>query len=853
MIQTVLVPVAPSLTAKGENLPITGISAKGKIHPVLATIELTQEFVNGEELSDVTYHAPIHPDWAVRAVTMTCDDRTIRTVVLPEQKAQETFDQAREDGHTAILAKEFTPDEMQLQLANVPANAKVTVTSEVVAWPTVERNRGAILIPLVNGPRFGGSEAQQSFFDSDDVDGRKAMVRLDLELNVENASVDVGTIENDRISCEIAPVGQITVEFDAKPTALYHEDESGRYLVVGVPAVRPENAPDWGRTAILVDRSMSMSGVGIHSAVDVARAVQDRIGENITDAFMFDRTCEHVWPTQRTEGLNAADVIASHGTPGGATYLRDGMNHVVNKLRGKIDNLIVVTDGLVHDDKLSKVAKEIADKGIAVHVVLVSTAPSRYVAEAISTAGGGFFMDLSGGTLGKDRIEDGIARFLLGGANLDSVVIDGRRIKCNLPVRGRPLMIPVEVESRPNLISVVLDGTPIEVPIKDRAEAEFIWAREAVMGIVRDSLAKGDMHFDDSRAAIEKVGVDHQILTPFTSFVGFDASESFDRSDVREIVAQMSLPQGIDAGAFHGLPKGGTLGISGVMPKIMNISGGVSGGPVQTMYNFVGTPGPGFYSPYHGSGIRGLKAGNFSMNASIGSRSMLRSVPMEQKESVVAQAMSTPTSTWGGGGTQSGLYTMTVNESTLSDRRTGQPEVREQPLSQDRGGWDNDVHEHTLFRDARPEGSTSYERTMDNRGDDNDGFLYVRANAIDHDAINENGDMFPLSEFYLHESDAEDCYQPRHTPGTGVEDEAASLLALILEWIEQGADLDEEIVGTYSRNAIVLASITLMAVQGGETLAKRLAKIAAQAQDVGTAPSFGGLDAGDLARRIAAA
>jgi hypothetical protein len=831
MIQTVLVPVAPKLTAKGENLPITGISAKGKIHPVLATIELTQTFVNGDELADVTYHAPIHPDWAVRAVTMTCDDRTIRTIVLPEQKAQETFDAAKEEGHTAILAKEFTPDEMQLQLANVPANAKVTVTSEVVAWPTVEKNRGTILIPLVNGPRYGGSEAQQSFFDPDDVDGRKAIIRLDLELNVENASVDVGTIENERIACEIAPVGQITVEFDAKPTALYHEDELGKYLVVGVPAVRPENAPDWGRTAMLVDRSGSMSGIGIHSAVDVARAVQDRIGENITDAFMFDSTCEHVWPESKVKGMTAADVIASHGTPGGSTKMRIALNRVHKMLEGKIDNIIMVTDALVHDDQISKVAKEISDKGIAVHVVLVSTAPSRYVAEAISTAGGGFFMDLSGGTLERDRIEDGISRFLLGGANLDSVIVDGRRIDCHLPVRGRPLMIPVEVEDRPNLISVVLDGTPIEVPIKDRPEAEFIWAREVVMGIVRDSLAKGDMHFNTSREAIEKVGVDHQILTPFTSFVGFDASESFDRSSVKEIVAQMSLPQGIDAGGFHGLPKGGTLGLSGGQSVMMT----------QT-FAFNAVAPPSFYSPYHGPGVRGLKAGNFSMNARIGSRSMLRSISTEGTESVVAQSLSTPTGSWGGGGTQSGLYSMTVNEQTLNDVR---------------GGWDNDVQEH-LLHDARPESSVQFEMTIDNRGDDpdGDGFLYVRARSIDSDAVNENGDMFPLSEFYLHESDAEECYQPYWLPGVSVEDEAAALLAVIAQSLEDGTDpFEGTLLAEFGRGAIVVAAGILRGLPntpGLESIIRKLAKLAIDAPDATTANvRSGAYDAHDQAGRLA--
>jgi hypothetical protein len=82
------------------------------------------------------------------------------------------------------------------------------------------------------------------------------------------------------------------------------------------------------------------------------------------------------------------------------------------------------------------------------------------------------------------------------------------------------------------------------------------------MELVRSGWASGES-IERNREEIEKIGVDHQILTPFTSMVGFDPSQAHDRSDVQQAVAQASLPTGMDAGAFFGIGGGGALGIQG--------------------------------------------------------------------------------------------------------------------------------------------------------------------------------------------------------------------------------------------------------------------------------------------------
>jgi len=563
-------PQAPRLETGGANLPLTKITAAGKITPTTAILTIAQEFVNGPKLADVTYHCPLHPDWAVKAVTMRCGERTIHTVVMPNQQAKDTFDQAKQAGHTAILADEVASDELRLQLANVPAGDTVQVTTEIVAWPIVEADRGSILIPLINGPKYGGTEAQQPYFDADDIDAKHTGCHLDLELAVDGASIDFGTIVDGKVQGEIEPVGQVTVSFAAAPNAMWCEDESGKYLVVGVPAVRPENPSSrWEKTTILIDRSGSMGGQGMATATQISRDIVGRIGDRLRYVYTFDTDCEPIWAADvavRRRGrndLSAIDAI-SHLTPRGGTELLKAIERIHSEVKGSISDLVIVTDALVYQNEyqeLAQAARKMTQDGIAVHVVLVGPAPGRFIGECITQAGGGFCIEASGSRYDSDALQDCVTRFLSGGATLESITIDGVTTPCKHPVRGRPVMVAAEANSRPTSVRVQIEGVPaFDVPVADTPDARFIWAKEKVMSIVRGGWVDGTM-IDDHKDEIEKIGVAHQILTPFTSMVGFDASQVNDRSDVQQAIAQASLPTGMDAGSFWGVNGGGALGI----------------------------------------------------------------------------------------------------------------------------------------------------------------------------------------------------------------------------------------------------------------------------------------------------
>lgn len=563
-------PEAPRLEVGGRNLYLTKIKASGKILPTLATLTIAQQFTNGDKLADVTYHAPLHPDWAVHKVTLQCGENTITTVVMPNQKAQETFEQARQDGHTAILADEVASDELRLQLANVPAGAAVEVTTEVIAWPLIEADRGSIIIPLINGPKYGGTEAQQPYLDENDHTARHTGCELDLELAVVNAKVDVGTISDDRIKGEIDAVGQITVTFDATPNALYHEDEQGKYLVIGVPAMRPDGTAPKSRKAILLDRSGSMGGQGLSTASEMARQIADRIKDELQFVYTFDSSCEPIWAaglglkTGRKQSISAVDAI-SHISARGGTELNQAFQRIHSDLNGQIDDLIVITDALVDQSEcgvLVRSVRQLTEVGIAVHVIVVGAAPGRFIGDAISQASGGLYLEQTGSKYDKRELEDNITRFLQGGSMLKGILVDGNNFDCKHPVRGRPVMVAATPADRPSTVSVNIDGhQAIKIPITDAPEARFIWAREMVLGTVRAVWASGST-IEEHKAEIEKIGVDHQILTPFTSMVGLDPSQTHNRSDVQAAIAQASLPVGVDASAFYGLSVGGTMALS---------------------------------------------------------------------------------------------------------------------------------------------------------------------------------------------------------------------------------------------------------------------------------------------------
>lgn len=560
--------VAPTVEVTGKNLPLGRVTVSGKIFPTLATLKLTQQFTNGDKLADVTYHCPLHLDWAVRSVTMKYGEREVHTIVLPNRQAMKAFQRARRGGHTAILADEVAADELRLQLANVPAGAVVEVATEVIAWPAIEGGRGAIVIPLLNGPKYGGAEAQQAYFDPDDPSGRQTSCYLDLELNVANAAIDVGTISGATISGEIDPVGQVTVSFDAEPHALYHEDERGKYLVVGVPALRPAQSQDWGSTALLIDRSGSMGGLGIDVARLMASEIADRIGEQLKYVYAFDDECAPIWPVRsrgaRTRrALSAAEAISRLSARGG-TELGRALDRTCVDLKGEIANLVLITDALVDQSccpELLRSIESLRTAGIAVHVVLVGTAPGRFVGECLSNASGGFYLEQTGASYDAAQLTDAVTRFLAGGTTLRSLEIDGANVSCAQPLRGRPVMVAVAATKRPSSVTASFDDVPdVQVKVSDCPEARFIWARERVMQLIREAWRRGAT-IERQQEEIERLGVEHQILTPFTSMVGIDASASHDRSKVEEIIVQGSLPVGIDPEAFYGIASGGVLGL----------------------------------------------------------------------------------------------------------------------------------------------------------------------------------------------------------------------------------------------------------------------------------------------------
>ena len=587
-------PEAPRLEVGGKDLCLTKITASGKVMPTLTTLTIAQQFTNGDTLADVTYHAPLHPDWAVRKVTMRCDERTIHTIVMPNQQAKETFDQAKQDGHTAILADEIASDELRLQLANVPAGDLVEVTTEVVAWPLIEAGRGSIIIPLINGPKYGGTQAQQPYLDENDHTARHTTCELDLELAVVNAKVDVGTIADDRIKGEIDAVGQVTVTFDATPNALYHEDEQGKYLVIGVPAMRPDGAAKKSRKAILLDRSGSMGGQGLTVAAEMGRQISDRIKEELQFVYTFDSSCEPIWAAGlglqngRRQSISAVDAI-SHVSARGGTELNAALQRIHADLNGQIDDLILITDALVSQREcgvLVRSVRQLTEAGVAVHVIVVGAAPGRFIGDAISQAGGGLYLEQTGSTYDKQELADNVTRFLQGGSTLEGIIIDGDTTRCKHPVRGRPVMVAATPSGRPSTISVNMDGhQAIDIPITDAAEARFIWARESVLGTVRAAWATGDS-IEQHKAEIEKIGVDHQILTPFTSMVGLDPSQVHDRSNVNDINAAASLPVGIDASAFYGMNAGGNMSMNaaGALSQMRTASRGLAVGQSNTMY-----------------------------------------------------------------------------------------------------------------------------------------------------------------------------------------------------------------------------------------------------------------------------
>jgi Ca-activated chloride channel homolog len=613
-----------------ECLPLKSSAAKVVIQGTIASVTLTQCYGNtGKTPIEALYVFPASTRAAVHGMTLRTGGRVIAARIRESEAARTEYRKAKRDGKTAALLEQHRSNVFQMSVANLLPGDDIEV--EVVWTETVPALNGEyeFVFPTVTGPRYtgGSTDANPPAWAANPYlkTGSSNPAKLSLDVSLQSA------LPLAEVTCASHPVA---VDFKSRDSAgirldtrnggdaanrdfilhwklggnamdaglLLHKGEKSNHFLLQIAppeTVRLSDIPPRDYVMVL-DVSGSMEGFPL----DTAKALLHDLIKSLRPTDTFNVLCfasgngslsEHPLPATPAN-LDAARRFIETQNSGGGTELEAALHRAI-ALPGGDDrsrSILLVTDGYVTADQSARdlVRENIGSANL--FVFGIGSSVNRELVESLARAGGGepavitrtseagpaaarFLEQISSPVLAKIRV-------LANGVEID------RLEASHVPdlFARRPLVVQGTWKGEPRgtitIQGIAGSGETFEKNL-DLAEAAaksglvhsalpVLWARERVRRLVenpdRDPEATGE---------ITRLGLEHSLLTPYTSFVAVDETPREIIAASKTVTQPLPLPQGVGEGAIctvgspvvsnGSVPEPGAVGLISVLVVLL--------------------------------------------------------------------------------------------------------------------------------------------------------------------------------------------------------------------------------------------------------------------------------------------
>lgn len=567
---------------------------------MLVNAEVTQHFANPSTgWTNARYVFPLSEEAAVRRLVVTIGGRRIEGLIKEKGEARETFEAAKRTGRQAALVEKHRGNLFSLDIANVAPGEAIEVELRYVDRVTYRDGRFSLRVPTTLTPRYIPGEPQDLAGthpgwslptdvvpDADAItppqvegsDGHalRFQAHLDTGLPIDEVSsphhaiewtasangLDVVLQPGATLDRDLELIWTPVADLQPRAALFTHAVDGEHYglLMVTPPAAtEPLSLPR--EVVYIIDTSGSMAGDSIRQArqaLDLALArLSPRDRFNVIEFDSVSRALFAAPQVADEAGVAAARTFVGGLAADGGTEMYEALQMAFDQptAEGFLRQIVFITDGAVGDEQrlFQLIDRRLGEARL--FTVGIGSAPNAYFMRKSAQFGRGTYTFIGEASEVAERMGALFTR-------LESPL--ARRLQVDWPagltVESYPQRVPDLYAGEPLVLAFKSGGPVTAVTVSAQLEQGdwretvrgapvdndalgSLWARDKVESLL-DAMVQGALE-TEIQPQVLALGLRHELLTPYTSFVAVDEAP---RRPASEEATDQAVPNLMPAG-----------------------------------------------------------------------------------------------------------------------------------------------------------------------------------------------------------------------------------------------------------------------------------------------------------------
>ncbi len=529
-----------------------------------ARTEVSQRFQNpGSTAVDAIYEFPVPKDAALSEMTMQIGERTMHGEVLARDKAAQIYAEQDAADAQAGLATQNTYQSFQFSIANIPAGGTADMTFVYYEPLLIDSAVGRYLYPLQDGGT--DTSAATSFWTRNETVTGSFTFDLELksatlveEVRVPGLTPQINKLDDGHYTVHIestqATLNQDVVVYyrlpDDQPGSVQvipyraGTEGAGTFMMVVTPGVDLAPITAGHDIVFVLDVSGSMDTKIATLTGAVTQSIQQLTAQDRFRIVAFDSTARDIsggYLAATSENIATAKAEVEALQAQNSTDLYAGMQLALSNIDSdRVTEVLLVTDGVTNTGVVEPVSfvKLLKESDVRTFGFLLGNSANWPLMDLITDVSGGFYAQVS-------NQDDIYGQVMLASSKITHESMHDAQLSITgVPVhdttdfdfdkvyRGQQLVVfgrfDQAGQAHMNLATKITGqahdyGVDFSFPTTDTTnpELERLWALDMIHAIQRQRML-GLTSAGDAAAAIQKLGLDYQLVTEETSMLVLD-------------------------------------------------------------------------------------------------------------------------------------------------------------------------------------------------------------------------------------------------------------------------------------------------------------------------------------------